>query len=70
MGFAITATAEPRCDICGLDSEPCDMSADAHGKYGLDSAIAELRREGWLCDDTGNDITCPDCVLEMEEGFA
>lgn len=69
MSFAITATAEPRCDICQIDSEPCELRPDANGKYGLEGAIAEMRSEGWLCDDQGNEMACPDCVMEMEAGF-
>ena len=64
MGFSIYAKAEPQCDVCGLDSEPCEMSGTATGGFSLEGPIQELRRDGWLVENNGDRTVCPECVEE------
>ena len=67
MGFD-RARVDISCDVCGMESEPEDLSWSPAlgGSYGLEEARAALRRDGWQVDES-NRITCADCLADEDE---
>lgn len=60
------AMADVSCDVCGLESEPVELTRSADGGYSVEDGVKELENNGWRYDRPSDKLTCPDCLYDED----